>query len=176
RLVEARRLRERRAFQRVVMAWRRNGGAELGRIVGFPWCAGVVAEECDPQEERSLRRAAADDLVRFVPVDVGLVAGRLRCRTERVQGPALVERVVVVAVGRRIDRPVPLAPARRDLRRIRLAVTVEELPEVNRVVAAALEPDGQRVRLVERLIAALWRGVPTHAVVVRVLPGEERRA
>jgi hypothetical protein len=113
-----------------------------------------------------LWRAAPDDLVGLVPVDVGLVTGRLRCRTERVQRAALVEGVVVVAVGRGIDGTVPLDPARGDLGRVLTAVAVEELAEVHGVVAAALEPDGQRVGLVERLVAALGRGVAPNAVVV----------
>src|SRR5207244_5175899 len=142
---------------------------EPGRIVGLARGAGVVTEERDPEEKRSLCRAAPDDLVRLVSVDVCLVARRLRCRAERVQRPALVEGVVVVPVGRRIDGAVPLAPARRDLRRVLTAVAVEELAQVYGVVAPALEPDGQRIRLVERLVAALRRRVSAHSVVVRVL-------
>ena len=176
RLVEARRFRQGRAFQCVVVARRRNRSAELRRIVGLTGRAGVVAEERNPEEERPLRRAAPDDLVRLVPVDVGLVARRLRGRAERVQRSAFVERVVVVAVGRGIDGAVPLAPAGWDLRRVLAAVAVEELAEVHGVVAAALQPDGQRVGLVERLVAALRRRIPANAVVVRVLPGQKRRA
>src|SRR5207247_10157349 len=132
--------------------------------------------EGDREDEGALRRAAPDDLVCLVPVDVGLVAGWLRRCTERVQRAALVERVVVVAVRRRIDGTVPLAPARRDLRRVLAAVAVEELAEVHGVVAAALEPDGQRVRLIACVIPALrWR-VAADAVVMRVLAGQKRRA
>src|SRR5258707_906479 len=136
----------------------------------------MVAEKSDPEEERSLRRATPDDLVRLVPVDIGLVAGRLRRSAVRVQGTALVERVVVVAVRRGIDGPVPLAPARRDLGRVLPPVAVQELAEMNGVVTAALEPDGQRVGLVERFVAALRRCVAPDAVVVRVLPRQKRRA
>src|SRR5439155_12501953 len=74
-----------------------------------------------------------------------------------------------------IGRTVPLAPAGGKLRRVLTAVAVEELAEVHGVVAAALEPDGKRVGLVERLVAALGWRVSAHAVVVRVLPGQKRR-
>src|SRR6185312_10675422 len=88
----------------------------------------------------------------------------------------LVQRVVVVAVRRGVDGAVPLAPARRDLERVSPSVAVQVLAEMDGVVTGPLQPDGERVRPVELLEAALRQRVPAHAVVVRVLPREKRGA
>src|SRR5262249_58981123 len=77
---------------------------------------------------------------------------------------------------RRIDGAVPLAPTRWDLRRIPRAVPVEVLAEVDGVIARVLEPDGERVRGIELVVAALRQRVPADAVVVRVLARQQARA
>ena len=135
----------------------------------------MVREERDPEEERALAGALAEDRVRLVAVDVGLVARRLRLRTVRVQRPVLVQRVVVVPVRRRIDGAVPLAPAGRDLRSVPRPVPVQVLAEMDGVVPGVLQPHGERVRRVELVVAAVGERVSAYAVVVRVLSGEQRR-
>ena len=110
-LVEVRRRRQWHVREAVLMARRRHRRRGSPGIARLARPAGVVGEEGDPEEERPFRCASADDLVRLVAVDVGLVARRLRDRAVRRQVTVLVERVVVVAVGRRVDGAAPLAPA-----------------------------------------------------------------
>ena len=117
------------------------------------------------------RRDQVDGLAR---VDVGLVVRRAVAVVH--ERAVLVQRVVVVAVRRRVRRAVPLAPARRDLLGRSRAVPVQVLADVDRLVAGALEPDGKRVRRVELVVAAVRRRVAPDAVVVRVLAREEGRA
>ena len=136
---------------------------------GPPLCG---ARNATAEEERlGLRRAPVDDVDRLPRVEVGLVRALVR-----VEGPVLVERVAVEAVGRRVDGAAPLVVAGRDLGRVRAPVAVQVLAEVGRVVAGLLEPDGERVRVVELRVAAARRRVPHDAVVVGVLAGEEGRA
>ena len=143
------------------MPHRRGRSGQVRRVVRIARPAGVRRQERDGEEERRpARRQAPDQLDRFPAVDVGLV----------VHGPGpvgheaavLVQRVVVVAVGRRIGRAVPLAPAGRHLERASRAVAVQVLAEMDGGVARALEPGGQRVRVCrsELVVATARRGIP----------------
>src|SRR5204863_9588068 len=96
-------------------------------IARLGWAARVVRQKCHPEEERPFGRAAPDDLVGLVAIDVGLVARRIPRRAIRPEDAVLVEGVVVIAIRRRIDRAAPFATAGRDLERVPQAVAVEVL-------------------------------------------------
>ena len=171
-LVEAGRAGEPRGGEVVAVPGRRHRGGLTGRVVGLARTAAVRGEERDREVERlGPRRAPVDDVDRLPGVEIGLVRALVR-----VERPVLVERVAVEAVRGRVDGAAPLVVPRWDLRRIPAPVAVQVLAEVGGVVAGLLEPDGQRVRVVELRVAAARRGVAHDAVVVRVLAGEERRA
>ena len=166
-----------------------DGGVGSGEAAKRPMCLGrgqrrqrgaagrrrpahVRGEERDPHEERLSRgRAAAHDLDGLVCVDVRLV--RRRVPPVLHERPVLVDRVAVELVRGVVDRAVPLRPAGRDLVLVEVAVSVQVLADVDRLVARALEPDGKGVLVVQRVVAAVGRLVREHAVVVGVLAGEE---
>ena len=93
-----------------------------------------------------------------------------------MQCPVLVQRVVVVAIGSRIDGAVPLRPAGRDLGLVLRPVAVQVLAEMDSEVAAVLQPDRERVGRVELVVAAVRRRIPAHTVVVGVLTRQQARA
>ena len=149
------------------------------RVVGVRPAA-VRRQIGDREEERlALGSAPADQLDRLVGVDVGRV-GRRRRWTVRVllvravlDVLAVLEQLIAVE-GVGLLRAVPFRPSRGDPDRAVL-VAVQELADVGRVVAGALEPYGQRLGAVEPVEAAQRRRVAEHPVVVGVLAGEEGR-
>ena len=156
---------------------RRRGRDEPGRVVRVGRAAAVGREECEREEERRARVAhPPDDRQGALGVVVGRVVDRVAVEPVLVEQPVLVQRVAVEEVRRRVDRRVPLAPAERHLRGVADPVLVQELADVHGPVARPLEPDRQPVALVEPAVAAVRGHVADHAVVVRVLPGEQRRA
>jgi hypothetical protein len=70
---------------------------------------------------------------------------------------------------------VPIAPARRDLRRVPGAVAVQVLADVAGEVARVLEPDRERLGAIERGEAAGREAVAKDAGVVRVATAQEGR-
>ena len=147
-------------------------GRDAGRVVGLARAPAVRREERDRHEERLLRRRRrGDQLVGAAGDEVGRVDARVGA-----QDAVLVDRIAVVAVGRRVDRPVPVVEARRDAGRSVAAIAVEELADVHGPVAGALQPEREPVGGVEAGEAAVGGRVGDHAVVVGVLPGVERRA
>ena len=152
----------------------RGGQRRQGGAAGRRRPTHVRGEERDPQEERLSRgRTTAHDLHGLVRVDVGLVRRRIPAVLH--ERPVLVHRVAVELVRGVVDRAVPLGPAGRDLVLVEVAVPVQVLADVDRLVARAPEPHGKRVLRVQRVVATVGRLVREHAVVVRVLAGEERR-
>ncbi len=130
----------------------------------------------EPEEERVRRRRLGGDHVEcLLGQHVGLVVGRRAAVAHR--GAVLVQ-LVVVGIGVRLQRRVPLRPAVRDLGRIsfELAVLVHVLADQRGVIAGALQR-GREVRVavigVELVEAAVGELVRGHVVVVRVEPGEE---
>ena len=142
--------------------------------------AGVGRQVADREEERLPRRGAlVDRLNRLVGEDVGRVGlrsrRRIRILVERSVGhdlPRLEDAVAVIEVGQL--QAVPIRPARRHPDAAAL-VAVQELADVDRPVAGALQPDGKRVLGVEVAEAALRLLVAEDAVVVGVLPGHVGR-
>ena len=176
-LVEGGVRRQRLAGEAVDVARRRRRRGQPGRVVGVARAAAVGREEGEREEERRARVAhAPDHRQRALGVVVGRVVDRVAVEPVGVEQPVLVQRVAVEEVGRRVDRRVPLAPAGRHLGGVADPVLVQELADVHGPVARPLEPDRQPVALVEPAVAAVRRAVADHAVVVRVLPGEQRRA
>ena len=172
RLVERGRHRQRRVRERVVVPRGGNGHEPLLCVRGP---SRVRRHERHPEEERrGSRRSPANDVDRLARENVRLVGSGV---APVAHEPAvLVQAVVEVVVGRRVDGRVPLRPARRDLARIPEPVAVQVLAEVDRGIARALQPHGQGVRAVEPREAAVRRGVPENVVVVRVLAREEGRS
>ena len=133
----------RRHRQRLV---RRSGSCRGARAKASRARSGRRHRAGRPSAERGTRRhmkngrgSAAWREIRSTArprLDVGLVVGRGIAELDEV--PVLVDLVVQVAVGRRIGRAVPLAPARRDLTRVPGAVLVQVLAEMDRLVAGAL--------------------------------------
>ena len=119
-------------------------------------------------------RVARDQVHRSLGVVVGAVEDRVAADAVRPEQPVLVQRVAPEAVGRGVDRAVPLVPARRHVGGRRVApVAVQELADVERAIPGALEPEREVVARVELAVAADGRPVAEHAVVVGVLAGEE---
>ena len=147
----------------------RVAGRRLGRVDTAAAAPVVVRRQVgQAQEERRLGIAEVAERARRQLV--GLVAPRAH------DAAVLVQDVAAVVVGGGIDHRVPLVPARRHLPRPGGAVAVEVLADVGRLVAGALQPDRKRLAGVEPVVAAPRRAVVQHPVVVRVLPGQERRA
>src|SRR5436190_15453694 len=110
------------------------------RISRIAWPATMRRERRDPEEER-LRalRDTTKDIVRLRRQEVGLVGPRPGFSVD-VELAVVVELVTEIRVGARIDERVELAPARRDLNAISVAVVVEVLPDHRRVVPGAVQP------------------------------------
>ena len=155
----------------------RQRSTSPGRRIGDPRVRRVVG---DPEEERlAERRPAADEVDGLGRVDVarvGLRGGGVDRVLVRVavadQLPVLEQVVAVVGVLGLL--PVPLAVAGRDADGARL-VAVQVLADQPRVVAGALQPDGQGLVAAQDVEATLRGDVVEHPVVVRVLAGEEGR-
>ena len=182
-LVERRWERKRLRLERVAMAGggrrrqRDSRGADVVLVEREPAVRREVREV--EEEGRARGRAVPDGGHRLPREDVRLVV-RLVGRVVD-EAAVLVQREADVrerAPARRPDGRAPVAPARRDLgaAALVLPVAVQVLADEGRVVPGLLEPDRQRVRVVEPHVAAERRPVPADAVVVRVLPRQQRRA
>ena len=174
-LVEIRGAREGHAVELVAVARLGRGGADGGRVVRVARRAAVGSDEPELEVERPVAgRGLLDQLAGTAAEEVGLVlarVGRVGVGDERA---VLVDAPARVVEGVRVGRAVPVAPAGRDA--VRVLVAVEVAADVHGPVAGGLEPDGQRVGVVEAREAAERPGVVEDLVVVGVLAGEVRGA
>ena len=174
-LVEARRARQRAAREGVAVARRRRRGPERGGIVGIDRRAAVRGGEGEREEEGLRRRSGlVDQLRRAAAIEVGLVLARVLEAGPVEDLAVLVGLPALVVEDALADARDPVVPARRDLGDVGVldAVAVEVAADVHRPVAGRLEPERERVRVVEVDVAAEVAGVVDHAVVVRVLAGQ----
>ena len=175
-LVERGRARHRLAREPVAVTRRRDRRAEVRRVVGLARRAGVRCEVRDGEEERlGLRREALDRVDRLRGVDVGLVVGRGAAVGHELA--VLVERVAVVAVRARIDGAVPLVPAGGTSS----AAAARSRSGTCRCGRCGSRRDAASWAACSRASERASRTRPAAArspygVVVRVLPGQERRA
>ena len=145
---------------------------DLVAVAGEPFEVGRGRSDGEEEGLAGARPRAQDlvglgrDHVRLVILGGALVAHRRAF---------VAHRVVEQPVGRGIDQPEPARPPRRGLGGAH-PVVVEVFADVGGVVAGLLEPDRQRVGVVEVRVAAMRSAVGEHAVVVGVLAGEEGRA
>jgi hypothetical protein len=119
-------------------------------------------------------RGVVDQLDAAPGLEVGQVLARVRGVGIRLQHPVFEGLPGHVVEGGRMRQPVPVGPPRWYA--VLRLVAVQVAPDVHGAVAGVLQPHGQGVRRVELDEAAEGRIVVQHAVVVRVLPGEVRRA
>ena len=157
-LVERGRARRGRAFERPGISRRRRA-----------WRVGCV--EGDDEEQRAVGAVGRPDRPdREVAEHGRLVVLGLRAALGDL--PVLVQLIVEGVVGGRLEQPVPVPPARRDLGGLAEAVAVQVLADIGRPVADLLQPDAERLLVVER-VEAVGPAVGDHACVVGVLAGKE---